>query len=149
MEVLCVLQTWGVKHLRSLVISFDVAIGKIEAVVGTDITVATAGESGEVTDALRLVFGDVTDTMAFTGDYLDGVLVVGVGRFGFQGGGVTIEFCLSLKYIIAELCAIAMVIGSLAVCDGGCIEVEKFCRRHGLLLPRNAVTILWIYLVFT
>ena len=25
--------------------------------------------------------------MAFTGDYLDGVLVIGVGRVGFQGGG--------------------------------------------------------------
>ena len=62
----------------SLVIFGDVAIGKIKAVVGADVTVATAGESGEVTDVGGLVFGDVADTVAFTGDYLDSILVVRV-----------------------------------------------------------------------
>ena len=76
----------NVKHLRSFVIFGDVAIGKIKAVVGADVTVATAGESGEVTDVLRLVFGDVAYSVPFTGDYLNGILVVGVGRVGFQGG---------------------------------------------------------------
>jgi hypothetical protein len=34
----------NVKHLRSLVIFCYVTIGEIEAVIGADITVATAGE---------------------------------------------------------------------------------------------------------
>ena len=86
MEVLRVLQTSGVKHLRSLVIFCYVTIGEIEAVIGPDVAVATAGESGEVTDVGGLVFGDVADTVTITGDYLDSVLVVGIGRVGFQGG---------------------------------------------------------------
>lgn len=98
-----VLQAWGVKHLRSLVISFDVAIGKIEAVVGTDITVATAGESGEVTDVGGLVFGDVADTVAFMSNYLDGVLVVGVGRVGFQGGSELAEVFINV-FAMCDAC---------------------------------------------
>lgn len=68
----------NVKHSRSLVVSCDVTIGKIHALVGADVAKAAAGESGEVTDVLRLVFGDVADTMAFISDYLDSILVVGV-----------------------------------------------------------------------
>lgn len=75
-----------VKHLRSLVIFCDVTIGEIHAVVGTYVAVATAGESGEVTDVGGLVFRDIADTVTFSGDYLDSVLVVGVGRVGFKGG---------------------------------------------------------------
>jgi hypothetical protein len=95
---LCVLQALGVKHLRSLVISCDVTIGEIEAVVGTDVTVTAAGERGEVTDVLRLVFGDVANAVAFMSDYLDSVLVVGVGRVGFQGGS---ELAKVLIYMFA------------------------------------------------
>ena len=74
MEVLRVLREWSVKHLQSFLIKiWNITIGKVKAVVGADITVATAGESGEVTDVLRLVFGNVTDAVPFTGDYLDGV----------------------------------------------------------------------------
>lgn len=86
MGVLRVLQAWGVKHLRSFVFICDVTISEIHAVVGTDVTVATTGERGEVTDVGGLVFGDVADAVAFTGDYLDSVLVVGIGWVGLQGG---------------------------------------------------------------
>lgn len=81
MEVLRVLREWSVKHLQSfLIMIWNITISEIHAVVGADVTVATAGESGEVTDVGGLVFGDVADTVAFNGDYLDGVLVVGIGR---------------------------------------------------------------------
>ena len=87
MEVLRVLREWSVKHLQSfLIMIWNITISEIHAVVGADITVAAAGESGEVTDIGGLVFGDIADTVAFTGDYLDSVLVVLVGRVGFQGG---------------------------------------------------------------
>ena len=98
MGVSCVLQARGVKHLRSLSIFCDVTIGKIIAVVGTDVTVTATGERGEVTNVLRLVFGDVADTVAFMSDYLDGVLVVWVGRVGFQGGS---ELAKVLIYMLA------------------------------------------------
>jgi len=98
MGVLCVLQTLGVKHLRSLVIFCDVTIGKIVAVVSADVAVTTTGERGEVTDVLRLVFGDVADAVAFAGDYLDSVLVVGVSRVGFQDGS---ELAKVLIYMFA------------------------------------------------
>lgn len=74
------------KTLRSLVISCDVAIGKIMAVVDANVAVATAGERGEVTDIGGLVFGDVANMVAFMSDYLNSVLVVGVGRIWFHGG---------------------------------------------------------------
>ena len=86
----------NVKHLCSLVIFGDVTVSEIYAVIGTDIAVTAIGESGEVTDVLRLVFGDVSDTVAFTGDYLDGVLVVGVGWVGFQGGSELSEVFINV-----------------------------------------------------
>jgi len=98
MGVSRVLQARGVKHLRSLVISCDVTISEIYVVAGADVAVTATGESDEVTDVLRLVFGDVADTVAFMSDYLDGVLVVWVGRVGFQGGS---ELAKVLIYMLA------------------------------------------------
>ena len=86
MGVSRVLQARGVKHLCSFVFICDVTIREIHVVVGADVAVTATGESDEVTDILRLVFGDVADAVAFAGDYLDSVLVVGVSRVGFQGG---------------------------------------------------------------
>jgi hypothetical protein len=69
-----------------LVISCDVTIGEIHAIVGADVAVTATGESDEVTNVLRLVFWDVAYSVAFTSDYLDSILVVGVGWVWFQGG---------------------------------------------------------------
>jgi len=103
MGVSRVLQARGVKHLRSLVISCDVTISKIKAVVGTYVAVTATGERGEVTNVLRLVFGDVADTVAFMSDYLDGVLVVGVGRVGFQGGNELTEVLIYM-FAVRDAC---------------------------------------------
>jgi hypothetical protein len=73
------------------------------AVVGTYVAVTATGESGEVTDVLRLVFGDVADTVAFTGDYFDGVLVVGIGRVGFQGGSELTEVLIYM-FAVRDTC---------------------------------------------
>ena len=129
MGVSRVLQARGVKHLCSLVISCDVTIGEIEAVVGTDITVARAGESGEVTDVLRLVFGYVADTVAFTGDYLDSVLVAGIGRVGFQGGSEVAEV---LIYMFAVRDA----------CNG---EFEIIHTLNAIILWPNADVIAFVF----
>lgn len=76
----------NVKHLCFICLFFcDVTIGVIHGVVGADVAVTATWESGEVTNVLRLVFGDVAYTVTFAGDYLDSVLVVRVGRVGFQG----------------------------------------------------------------
>ena len=103
MGVLRVLQTCGVKHLHSFVLSCDVTIGEIVAVVGADVAITAAGERGEITDVGGLVFGDVADTMAFTGDYLDGVLVVGVGRVWFQGGSELAEVFINV-FAMCDTC---------------------------------------------
>ena len=103
MGVSRVLQTLGVKHLRSLGIFCDVTICKIEAVVGTYVAVTATGESDEVTDVLRLVFWDVADAVAFTGDYLDSVLVVWVGRVGFQGGSELAEVLIYM-FAVRDAC---------------------------------------------
>lgn len=70
----------------SFAISCNVTIGEIHAVVGADVAVTATRERGEVTDVLRLVFGDVAYTVPFTGDYFDGFFVVGIGGFWFQVG---------------------------------------------------------------
>ena len=81
-----ILNAYKISMGKHLLVCGDVAVGEIDAVVVANIAVTAAGESGEVTNVLRLVFGDVANTVAFMSDYLDSVLVVGVGRFGFQGG---------------------------------------------------------------
>ena len=86
MVVLLVLQTWGVKHLRSFGFFFNITISEIHTVVVTDITVTTARESGEVTDFVCHVPGDVAYAVTISGEYLDGIRVVFVGWLRLQGG---------------------------------------------------------------
>ena len=129
MGVSRVLQARGVKHLRSLVIFCYVTIREIHAVVGADVTVTAAGESDEVTDVLRLVFGNVADTVAFMSDYLDGVLVVGVGRVWFQGGN---ELAKVLIYM-------------LAMCDARNIELEIIHTLITLILWPDADVVAFIF----
>ena len=82
---------------------FNITISEIHSVVCADITVATAWESGEVTDVGGLVFRDVADTVPFTGDYLDGFFVVGVGRVGFQGGTELAEVFINV-FAMCDAC---------------------------------------------
>lgn len=129
MEVLRILQTSGVKHLCSFVFSCDVTICEIHAVVSADVAVTATGESGEVTDVGGLVFGDVADAMAFTGNYLDGVLVVVVCRVGFQGGS---ELADVLIYMFAVRDA----------CNG---EFEKIHTSETLILWPDADVVAFVF----
>ena len=93
----------NVKLLRSFVFIGDVTICKIHAVVGAYITEAAAGESGEVTDVGSLVFWDVAYSVAFTSDYLDSILVVGVSRVGFQGGSELAKVFIYM-FVVRDAC---------------------------------------------
>lgn len=115
--------------MRSLVIFCYVTIGEIEAVIGPDVAVATAGESGEVTDVGGLVFGDVADTVAFTGDYLDSVLVVGIGRVGFQGGSELAEVFVDV----------------FAMCDACNGEFEIIHTLNAIILGPDADVIAFVF----
>lgn len=63
----------------------DVAAGEIGAVIEADEAVALAGDGGERTDLGGHVLRNVADTMAVSGNYLDGVEVVWVRRVGDEG----------------------------------------------------------------
>ena len=112
-----------------MVISCDVTISVIHVVVGTNVAVATAGESGEVTDVLRLVFWNIADTVAFTGDYLDGVLVVGVGRVGFQDG-------IELAEVFIDV---------FAMCDACNIELDIIYTLITLILGPDAYVVAFVF----
>jgi hypothetical protein len=60
---------------------FYVTIRKISATVFTDIGVTGAWEMRDVTDGISEVTGDIPDMMTVGGKYLDGIGIVGVGRF--------------------------------------------------------------------
>ena len=60
----------------------DVAVGEVGVVIDADVAVASAGEGGEVAYGGGCVAGNVAETVAFTGDYCDGLRVIGVGGFG-------------------------------------------------------------------
>ena len=55
-------------------------------VAGSDVAVAGAREGGDATDFRSHVAWNVADTVAFTGDYLDGLWVVLVVRVGYKVG---------------------------------------------------------------
>lgn len=71
-------------------ISVDKAMGEVMGafgmVVGSDVAVAGAREGGDATDFRSHVAWNVADTVAITGDYLDGLRVVLVVRVGDKGG---------------------------------------------------------------
>ena len=102
-----ILNVYKISMGKRLSICGDVAVGEIDAVIVSNVAVTAAGERDEVTDVLRLIFGDVADAVAFMSDYLDSVLVVGVGRVGFQGGSELSEVVVYM-FAVGDACNIKL-----------------------------------------
>ena len=71
-----------VKHFSYL---DDVTVGVVGVVVYADVTVTGAGEGDEATDVGSCVTGDVAETVAFAGDYLNGVGVIRIAGVCDEG----------------------------------------------------------------
>ena len=95
--------------MRSFGFFFNITISEIHTVVVTDITVTTARESGEVTDFVCHVPGDVAYAVTIAGEYLDGVFVVWIGGVWFQGGDKLSEVVVYV-FAVGDSCNIELYI---------------------------------------
>lgn len=64
-------RAWWVKHFSFL--TGYITVGEVGVVVYADITVTCTREGGKTADVGGRVTGDVADTVAFAGYYLNGV----------------------------------------------------------------------------
>ena len=78
----------------------DVAAGEIGAVIEADEAVALAGNGGERADLGGHVLWHVADTMAVSGNYLDGILVVLVRWFGDEGAGELSDVVADVIHVV-------------------------------------------------
>jgi hypothetical protein len=86
-------------------------MGAVGMVVGSDVAVAGARDGGDATDFRSHVAWNVADTVAITGDYLDGLRVVLVVRVSDKSGN-------ELAKVIVDVLAVGNA------CDGELDDIK-------------------------
>ena len=83
-----------VKQLGLFIV--NITVGEVDSVVLADVDVTWAGEGGEVANVLGLVHRYIADVMTISCEDLDGIRVVLVGWFCFQGTGTLAKIVVDI-----------------------------------------------------
>ena len=71
------------KHL--VLIEYDVTVGEVDAIILTNVKVASAWECGIFAHICGHILGDVANMMTIRCKYFDSIRVIGIGGFCLHG----------------------------------------------------------------
>lgn len=108
-----ILYLWGIwevggnKWGHIWLFNYDITVGKVGAIILTNIAIAGTWKVTNVTDGIGGVLGYIAEVMTVRSEYLDGIRIVGVCRFRLQGSDKLTEMAVD-TFSVGNACNVEL-----------------------------------------